>query len=163
GYFNLCRLASASHAGGKTYAHVTPEALLAAPLDDLVAIQPMRGLVRRGPAAQARLHERLAALKELMPGRLHLAVSRHLHPIAESLTFSFAELRYQYPKEMIPEGYTPQSWLEELVWTNVTSRFGKSIPDQMRELLQYELRLIAQLQFADYFLTVWDIVRFARS
>jgi error-prone DNA polymerase len=83
--------------------------------------------------------------------------------IAESCTFSPAELRYRYPSEWIPKSHTAQSYLEELVWVGAKKRYEGSTPDDVSKQLAHELSLIKQLNFADYFLTIYEIVQFARS
>ncbi|MAF91916.1 MAG: hypothetical protein CL674_11660 [Bdellovibrionaceae bacterium] len=89
-----------------------------------------------------------------------LLLSKELN---EQVDFSFHELKYQYPKEMIPEGFTAQSYLAHLCWQAAKERFGINITEKMRQILHKELDMIDHLGFADYFLTVWDIVRWARS
>ena len=89
-----------------------------------------------------------------------LGASREL---SQSCHFSLQELRYHYPREMIPEGMTAQDYLEFLTWQKAKERFGKNLPEKIRLLLARELDLIEELEFADYFLTVWDIVRWARE
>ncbi|MCB0379214.1 MAG: error-prone DNA polymerase [Bdellovibrionales bacterium] len=88
-----------------------------------------------------------------------LIASRELF---ETCQFSFDELKYQYPKEMIPQGFTAQSFLEKVTWEGARERFGEHLPCKVVQTLSRELDLIEQLDFADYFLTVWDIVRWAR-
>ncbi len=83
--------------------------------------------------------------------------------LADDCNFSMDELRYQYPKEMIPEGHTAQSFLEQITWQAARDRYGNPLPSRIADLIAHELRLILELQFADYFLTVWDIVRWARE
>src|SRR4051794_4828666 len=82
---------------------------------------------------------------------------------ADSLSFSLDELRYEYPKETVPEGRTPQQYLEHLTWEGVAQRWPDGIPDKVLKQLRHELTLIEKLDFARYFLTVHDIVAFARS
>lgn len=82
--------------------------------------------------------------------------------IAESCTFSPRELRYRYPSEWIPPAHTAQSYLEELTWKGVPERF-KDLPEVVEKTIRHELALIKKLDFADYFLTIYDIVAFARS
>ncbi|HEY8435409.1 MAG TPA: error-prone DNA polymerase, partial [Sphingomicrobium sp.] len=82
---------------------------------------------------------------------------------ADSLHFSLNELRYEYPKETVPEGLTPQEHLERLAWDGAKRRWPDGIPDKVVKQLHYELPLIERLDFARYFLTVHDIVDFARS
>ena len=88
--------------------------------------------------------------------------------IAERCQFSLDELRYEYPRELVPESYTPASWLRRLVECGAERRWGGkstggSVPVQVRELIEHELALISELSYEAYFLTVHDIVDFARS
>lgn len=82
---------------------------------------------------------------------------------ADSLHFSLNELRYEYPKETVPEGRTPQQHLKHLTWEGAKRRWPDGIPAKVLKQLNYELPLIERLDFARYFLTVHDIVAFARS
>ena len=82
---------------------------------------------------------------------------------ADALNFSLDELRYEYPKETVPEGRTPQQYLEHLTWKGAEERWPEGIPDKVLKQLQYELPLIERLDFARYFLTVHDIVAYARG
>ncbi len=77
--------------------------------------------------------------------------------------FSLDQLKYEYPKEPIPVGWEPQPWLEHLTWKCAAVRYPDGIPDKVRNLIRAELELIAQLEYAQYFLTIHDIVRFAES
>ncbi len=83
--------------------------------------------------------------------------------IAEACRFSLDELRYEYPDEPVPAGKTPQSHLEYLTAAGAEWRFPDGIPRKVTATLLRELALIAQLNYAPYFLTVHDIVRYARS
>ncbi len=83
--------------------------------------------------------------------------------IAEACTFSLDELKYEYPDEPVPQGKTPQAHLEDLTWDGAAWRFPNGIPDHVRGTIQKELVLIAELNYAPYFLTVHDIVHYARS
>ena len=82
---------------------------------------------------------------------------------ADSLHFSLDELRYEYPRETVPDGRTPQQHLEQLTWAGAHARWGKRIPYKVLTQINHELGLIEKLDFARYFLTVHDIVAFARS
>jgi error-prone DNA polymerase len=82
---------------------------------------------------------------------------------ADALHFSLDELRYEYPRETVPEGRTPQQYLEHLTWNGAEQRWPDTIPDKVLGQLKHELALIERLDFARYFLTVHDIVAFARS
>jgi len=83
--------------------------------------------------------------------------------IAGACTFSLDELVYEYPDEPVPAGVTPQGHLERLTWEGAAWRYQEGIPDKVRASLERELALIAELGYAPYFLTVHDIVGFARS
>src|SRR5262249_44706157 len=78
-------------------------------------------------------------------------------------TFSLDELRYEYPEELCPPGETPLSYLARLTWAGARKRYPQGVPDKVRGLVEHELELIAQLRYEAYFLTVFDLVRFARE
>ncbi|MDD9878616.1 MAG: error-prone DNA polymerase [Magnetovibrio sp.] len=90
------------------------------------------------------------------------AVARSLE-IADACTFSLDELRYEYPVDPVPEGRTPHDELARLTWAGAEARYPGGTPDKVRAQLEHELALIEGLGFAPYFLTVHDIVRFARE
>ncbi|OYU36983.1 error-prone DNA polymerase [Novosphingobium sp. PASSN1] len=83
--------------------------------------------------------------------------------LADACTFSLEELRYEYPEEICPEGRTPQDWLEEQTWAGADGRYPSGVPGSVRDTLARELALIAKLNLATYFLTIKDIVDFARN
>ena len=89
------------------------------------------------------------------------AVARTLE-IVRLCTFSLDELAYEYPDEPVPAGTTPQRHLEALTWEGAARCYPGGIPAGVRRALTHELGLIAELGYAPYFLTVYDIVRFAR-
>ncbi|MEX0978811.1 MAG: error-prone DNA polymerase, partial [Pirellulales bacterium] len=89
------------------------------------------------------------------------AIARTLE-IAERSTFSLDELRYEYPEELAPHGQTPLEYLARLAWSGARKRYPRGIPDKVRALVEHELKLIAELRYEAYFLTVFDLVRFAR-
>jgi error-prone DNA polymerase len=78
-------------------------------------------------------------------------------------SFSLAELKYEYPQEIVPAGETPASWLRKLTYEGVPKRFPHGLPDAYRETIEKELAVIAVLEYEAYFLTVADIVRWARA
>ncbi|MCP3458826.1 error-prone DNA polymerase [Bradyrhizobium sp. CCGUVB23] len=82
---------------------------------------------------------------------------------AGAIDFSLDQLKYQYPDEPVPPGKTAQGHLEDLTWAGVQTYFGGKIDDKLRATLHKELALIAELKYAHYFLTVHDIVHYARS
>jgi len=83
--------------------------------------------------------------------------------IAGRCRFSLDDLRYDYPTDPAPGGGDPQTALERLTWEGAEERYSNKIPDKVTEMLEYELGLISELGYAPYFLTVHDIVRFARG
>ena len=83
--------------------------------------------------------------------------------IAERSAFSLDELRYEYPEELGAAGESAQATLERLTWEGARRRYPGGVPAKVRRTLEHELRLIAELGYAPYFLTVEDLVRFARS
>src|SRR5712672_2410760 len=83
--------------------------------------------------------------------------------LASRITFSLDQLKYQYPDEPVPPGKTAQQHLEDLTWAGVDRYFAGRIDDTLRATLHKELALIAELKYAHYFLTVHDIVHYARS
>ena len=83
--------------------------------------------------------------------------------IAERCRFALDELRYDYPEEPVPAGATAQSHLADLAWRGAALHWPGGVPDKVRAQIRHELALIEQLGYAPYFLTVHDIVAFARS
>ncbi|MGB5082695.1 MAG: error-prone DNA polymerase, partial [Burkholderiales bacterium] len=83
--------------------------------------------------------------------------------IAEHCRFSLEELRYEYPEELVPAGETPAGWLRKLTVEGLRQRFPDGAPQNVRELVERELALIAELRYEPFFLTVHDIVRYARG
>ena len=90
------------------------------------------------------------------------AVARTLE-IVERCRFSLADLRYQYPDEVEDPFLTAQETLERLVWDSVPRRYPDGLPKDVDRQLRHELHLIAELEYAPYFLTVHSIVRYARG
>jgi error-prone DNA polymerase len=82
---------------------------------------------------------------------------------ADSLNFSLDELRYEYPRETVPDGKSPQEYLEQLTWEGAKEKWPDGLPKKVEKQLRHELKLIGRLDFARYFLTVHDIVDFARG
>ncbi len=83
--------------------------------------------------------------------------------IAARCQFELSELKYQYPRELVPQGHTPASWLRELCQQGLPLRWPEGPSSKVREVLAKELALIEALGYESYFLTVHDIVAFARS
>lgn len=98
----------------------------------------------------------------------HPAAIARTVEIAERASFSLDELRYEYPIDTVPDNGGPedrsaQAELEHLTWQGARARYPGGVPDKVRAAVEHELELIAGLEYAPYFLTVHDIVRFARS
>ncbi len=110
------------------------------------------------PNAEAHLRSRLRLAALYRPEWLAATLQ-----IAGRCVFSLDELRYEYPEEIVPAGHTPTAWLRELTERGAVERFPGGLPDRVRQTLEQELALIAQLAYEPYFLTVADIVRWARE
>jgi len=135
------------------------------PLQDvLTCIREKCTIAEAGFRLEANAERHLKAPAEM--ARLfkgHEAALERTIEIAEACTFSLDELKYEYPDEPVPHGKTPQSHLEELTWEGAAWRFPNGIPGHVRKTLEKELVLIAELNYAPYFLTVHDIVHYARG
>lgn len=83
--------------------------------------------------------------------------------IVEACRFSLDSLEYVYPEEITTEGRTPQEELVYLTWEGAKEKFGADIPEKIRKAIQYELDFMERKNYAAYFLTVYDLVRFARE
>ncbi|MFC0590884.1 error-prone DNA polymerase [Novosphingobium aquiterrae] len=105
----------------------------------------------KGPEEMARLFAR-------WPHALQAA-----RDLADMCTFSLEELRYEYPEETCPDGLDPQQHLDNLTWEGAARRYLSGVPDSVADTLRRELALIGKLDLARYFLTIKDIVDFARN
>ncbi|MCC6322942.1 MAG: error-prone DNA polymerase [Phycisphaerales bacterium] len=91
------------------------------------------------------------------------AIARTAQIAERAAGFSLDQLRYEYPDEVVPESGTPMSRLIELTWAGAAHRYPHGVPDKVRAQVEHELRLIDDLRYAPYFLTVHDLVSFAVS
>jgi error-prone DNA polymerase len=114
----------------------------------------------RFPNGERRLRpvDELIALYFQCPSALALTAE-----VADRCNFSLDELRYEYPEELCPEGETTNSYLARLVQAGAEQRYPDGVPIKVSQLIERELAIIEELNYAAYFLTVWDLVRFARS
>ena len=131
--------------------------------DVLSAVRLGRRVEELGRAAQANAEQRLrsaAELRRIFAG--HEAAIDRAGQLADRLTFSLDELRYEYPSEAT-DAETPTRRLARLAREGLDWRYPAGAPDRVRAMLQHELDLIARLNYEPYFLTVRDIVAFARS
>jgi error-prone DNA polymerase len=87
---------------------------------------------------------------------------RATREVADACDFSLTDLKYQYPHETTPENGTPMAELERLTWEGAGRRYPKGVPAHVRRTIEKEFALIAKKDIAQYFLTIYDIVRFAR-
>ncbi|MCE7064586.1 error-prone DNA polymerase [Dyadobacter sp. CY326] len=83
--------------------------------------------------------------------------------IAEACQFSLSDLKYVYPEEITSGNRPPLIELEDLAWQGARERFGDCIPQKVEDAIHYELQFVQEMDYAPYFLTVYDIVRFARE
>ncbi|MEO7050687.1 MAG: PHP domain-containing protein, partial [Rhodanobacter sp.] len=113
-------------------------------------------LIFRNGEHHLRRHEALAAIYPE-------ALLRESVAIAERCQFSLDELRYCYPAELVPADHSASSWLRQLTEQGMRWRWPEGVPDKVGTQIEHELALIGELQYESYFLTVNDIVRFARS
>jgi error-prone DNA polymerase len=135
------------------------------PLQDVMtAIRHKTTVARAGhllhPNAERHLKspEEMVRLFERWPHAIRAA-----RDLADACQFSLEELRYEYPEEICPEGHEPQTWLEDQTWAGAAERYPSGVPESVRTTLARELALIAKLNLATYFLTIKDIVDFARN
>jgi error-prone DNA polymerase len=131
--------------------------------DTLTAIRLNTPLAQLGRALHGngeRHLRRRTTLARLYPAEL-LAETLN---VAERCGFSLDELRYEYPEELVAPGHTPASWLRHLVKEGMARRWPEGpVPESVRRQVEHELSLITELRYEPFFLTVHDIVRFARS
>lgn len=115
--------------------------------------------------------------------KLHANAERHLKPMAEMLRlfrpypeairnaqqiadackFCLSSLKYIYPDELTTDGRTPQEELTFLAWKGAKAHFGDDIPEKISSAIRYELTFMEEMNYASYFLTVYDMVRYARE
>ena len=87
----------------------------------------------------------------------------HTVDVADRCQFRLDQLRYEYPEEIAPAGMSPMQHLKRLTWEGAKQRWPEGVPAQVIEMLRHEIELIESLRYEAYFLTVWDMVRFARE
>jgi error-prone DNA polymerase len=83
--------------------------------------------------------------------------------VADNCQFSLNELQYEYPQETVPDGRTPQDYLTQVAWEGADNRYPSGVPDKVSALIERELLMIGKLDIARYFLTIKDIIDFARG
>ncbi|KEQ51730.1 error-prone DNA polymerase [Sphingobium chlorophenolicum] len=148
----------------------TNDALYAAPSDRplqdvLSCIRHGTTVAKAGRLLQANAERHLKPPDEMV--RLHAlwpdAVAQSIR-LLSMIDFDLDQLRYEYPHEPVPEGWSPQDWLAHLVWEAAARRYaGRTMPDPLRQRVEQELCFIAEHGYAYYFLTVHDVVKFAQE
>ncbi|HKQ47151.1 MAG TPA: error-prone DNA polymerase [Phycisphaerae bacterium] len=91
------------------------------------------------------------------------ALARTIHIAERAAGFSLDQLRYEYPHEICPPGISPMEHLRQLTWQGADDRYPHGVPEKVRRQIEHEFTLIEELNYAPYFLTVHDLVRYARS
>ena len=132
------------------------------PLQDiLTAVRNKTTVDELGALAEQnaeRVLRTINSLAHLYPNELLIESAQ----IAETCRFTLDELRYEYPDEVVPPSHTATTYLREQTYLGAHKRYGKRIPNKVRALLEKELKLIAEIKYEPYFLTVYDIVKEAR-
>jgi error-prone DNA polymerase len=146
-------------AAGGVHMHVRARKKLQDALTAVRTRTPLNQCGRQLLANAERYLRPLTRLARLYPAELLLEAAQ----IAERCTFSLDELRYEYPDEIVPAGQTPATHLRQLTMAGAAQRYPAGVPHKVQTLLDHELLLIAELRYEPYFLTVHDIVCFARS
>jgi error-prone DNA polymerase len=131
-------------------------------LDTLTAIRLKRPLAAVGFALQSNGERHLRSLRQL--ARFYpVELLETTLQLARRCRFSLDELSYEYPDELIPPGVSAAAQLRRLTEEGQRRRWPSGVPERVQQLLEHELALIGELSYEPYFLTVYDIVRFARS
>jgi len=142
--------------------YATPEQR---PLHDILAcIAEKTTIAKAGRLLAANAERFLKPAKEMARlFRDHPEAIAATQKLLNLIDFSLDELSYHYPEEPVPKGWTPQDWLEHLTWAAAHERHGATLPERLRAKVEEELRLIEKMDYAPYFLTVHDIVKWARD
>lgn len=159
----VMQAAAANHLRVVATGHVLMHVRSRKPLHDVLSAIRLRKPVpecgyQLTPNAEQHLRSRLR-LSNIYPHRL---LTESLH-IANLSRFSLDELRYEYPDEVVPQGTSPRDYLRDETYIGAHRRFPKGIPAPVQAQIEHELALISEMQYEPYFLTVYDIVRFARA
>jgi error-prone DNA polymerase len=134
-------------------------------LQDIVtAIRLKTTVFKAGYALQANAERYLKPPLEMARlFRTHPQAIAETLRFAKSLKFSLKELKYYYPEESSGKSISPQAELERLTWEGAAWRYPNGVPEHIRDTIRKELKLISEKEYAPYFLTVHDIVQFARG
>nr|WP_304502407.1 error-prone DNA polymerase [Bordetella sp. BOR01] len=130
--------------------------------DTLAAIRSKRSVAQCGYDLQANAEQHLRTRLRLASLYPPDALAQTLI-IAQRCKFSLRELRYEYPDEIVPAGETPASYLRRETYAGARGRYHGDVPASVVTQIEKELSLIAELEYEPYFLTVYDVVQYARS
>jgi error-prone DNA polymerase len=132
--------------------------------DVLTAVRQKTTVAELGPARYPNAERRLRSVAEIASifASCPEALTRTAE-VADRCSFSLEELRYEYPEELCPPGETPTAYLTSLTWAGAQARYPDGVPAKVVSLIEHELAIVEELDYAAYFLTVWDLVRFARE
>ncbi|HVE06973.1 MAG TPA: error-prone DNA polymerase [Paraburkholderia sp.] len=125
--------------------------------------------IRTGKPVHECGYELAPNAEQHLRARVRLAKLYPEHTLRETLSvlgrckFSLEEIAYEYPDEIIPKGFTPTTYLRQETYKGAQSRFPEGISSKIRQQLERELKLIEELKYEPFFLTVYDIVSYARS
>jgi error-prone DNA polymerase len=162
-YGALCQLAEATALPMVACGDVQMHCATRKPLHDVfAALRHNTSIDRLGRRRTANSQQHLRKLQQL--ARLYPAqlLDETLH-ITGQCHFSLDELRYEYPREVVPKGHDANSYLRELVTEGSARRWPDGVPAPIQQRIARELELIGEMKYEYYFLTVYDIVRFARE
>ena len=146
-------------AAGDVYMHVRSRKALH---DVMTATRTGRPLAECGRELQVNAERHLRTRLRLSQTFSTDLMAETLH-VANRCAFSLDELKYQYPDEVVPLGETPASYLRRITYEGAGRRWPDGVPAKLETQIEHELQLIGDLKYEHYFLTVYDIVAFARS
>ncbi|WP_144157371.1 error-prone DNA polymerase [Paraburkholderia sp. BCC1885] len=132
-------------------------------------LQDVLTAIRIGKPVEQCGYELAQNAEQHLRARLRLANLYPGHALDETISvlsrcrFSLDELKYEYPDELVPAGVTPAAYLRQETYIGAHRRFRAGIPYDVQQQIEHELELIAELKYEPYFLTVYDLVRFARN
>jgi error-prone DNA polymerase len=130
--------------------------------DVITAIRHNTAIQDLGPLRLPNSQQHLRRLDKLIPLYPQTLIGETLR-LAQQCNFSLDELRYEYPEEVVPKGHTANSYLRDCVSHGAAKRWPTGVPTAIHERIERELALITELNYEYYFLTVYDIVNFART
>jgi len=162
-YQSLCQLAAAIGLPMVACGDVQMHCATRKPLHDVfTALRHNTSIDRLGRRRLGNSQQHLRSLRQLQRLYPTALLQETLH-IAGLCDFSLEELRYEYPREVVPAEHSANSYLLELVTQGARVRWPGGVPAEIQQRIDVELTLISELQYEYYFLTVYDIVRFARE